>query len=105
VRQSETRLTRRSFLQTGVMATVAAGIVPSRGAAGDQAAAAPDPKAIRNYQPGMVYRRLGTTDVYLSVLCLGGLVMVESVDEYAIDKGVNLIHAAEGYLGGRSIVS
>jgi len=105
VGQDEKRLTRRSFLQTGVMATVAAGIVPSRSAAGDQAASAPDPKTIQNYQSGMVYRRLGTTDVYLSALCLGGLVMVESVDEYAIDKGVNLIHAGEGYLGGRSIVS
>ena len=105
MRQDEAGITRRSFLQTGVMATVAAGIVTGRTAAGDQATATPDPKAIRNYQPGMVYRRLGTTDVYLSVLCLGGLVMVESVDEYAIDKGVNLIHAAEGYLGGRSIVS
>jgi predicted aldo/keto reductase-like oxidoreductase len=105
VGQDETRLTRRSFLQAGVMAAVAAGIVPGRTAASDQAAAAPDPKTIRNYQSGMVYRRLGTTDVYLSVLSLGGLAMVESVDEYAIDKGVNLVHAAEGYLGGRSIVS
>ncbi|MBE3099125.1 MAG: aldo/keto reductase [Planctomycetes bacterium] len=87
------------------MATVGAGIVTGLSVDGHQKAAAPDPKKILNYQQGMVYRRLGATDVYLSVLSLGGLVMVESVDEYAVDKGVNLIHAGEDYLGGRSIVT
>jgi len=103
--QNAPGLSRRSFLHTGVMATVAASVVPGRRAAAGQAAAAPDPKKILNYQTGMAYRRLGTTDLYLSALSLGGLVMVESVDDYAIDRGVNLIHAGEGYLGGRSIVT
>lgn len=96
---------RRSFLQAGILATVGAGLIPGRSSAEQQPAATPDPKKILNYQPGMVYRRLGTTDLYLSALSLGGLVMVEAVDEYAIDRGVNLVHAGEEYLGGRSIVS
>lgn len=53
----------------------------------------------------MQYRPLGKTGVNLSVLSNGGLVSVESVVDYAIDKGVNLIHASEPYLGGRSIVT
>jgi predicted aldo/keto reductase-like oxidoreductase len=72
---------------------------------GQSKTAPPTPPKILNAQPGMMYRRIGNTDIYLSVLSIGGLVMVESTDEYAIDKGVNLIHAGEGYLGGRSIVS
>jgi uncharacterized protein len=103
--QHASGLSRRTFLQTGVMASVAAGAVAGLSADGQQNTAAPDPKKILNYQPGMVYRRLGRTDIHVSVLSLGGLVMVESVDEYAIDKGVNLIHAGEEYLGGRSIVT
>jgi predicted aldo/keto reductase-like oxidoreductase len=34
---------------------------------------------------------------------MGGLVAVESVYHYGIDHGVNTIHMAKGYLGGRAI--
>ncbi len=105
MQHDETGVTRRTFLQTGVLATVGAGVASVRAEQQPAKAATPDSKKILNYQPGMIYRQLGSTDIYLSVLSLGGLVMVESVDEYAIDKGVNLIHAGEEYLGGRSIVS
>jgi uncharacterized protein len=98
-------ITRRSFLQSGVMATVAAGVAPAFAGQAPSKVPGEDTRKILNFQPGMTYRRLGNTAVYLSVLSLGGLVMVESVDEYAIDKGVNLIHAGEEYLGGRSIVT
>jgi len=85
---------RRAFLQGGVAATALT--LPH--------AAAQTPQ-ILNRQPGMKYRPLGATGHYLSEISLGGLVSVESVLHYGIDKGVNLVHVAEDYLGGRSIVT
>ncbi|MFB3786662.1 MAG: aldo/keto reductase [bacterium] len=93
---------RRTFLQTGVTASVAVGM----GMKAQAEAAQPgkvDPKKILNYQPDMRYRRLGNTDMYISVISLGGLVNEPGVHEYGIDRGVNLVHMADGYLGGRSI--
>jgi len=40
----------------------------------------------------MRYRRLGNTDIYLSVLSLGGIGIKKEVALYAIDYGVNLVH-------------
>jgi predicted aldo/keto reductase-like oxidoreductase len=51
----------------------------------------------------MKYRQMGTTDVYLSVISLGGLVMEEAVHHYAIDHGVNTVHMADDYLGGQAV--
>jgi predicted aldo/keto reductase-like oxidoreductase len=62
-----------------------------------------DPTKILNYRPEMNYRRLGNSDIFLSVISMGGLVAVESVYHYGIDHGVNMIHMAKGYLGGRAI--
>jgi uncharacterized protein len=92
-------LDRRSFLGAGL---VSAAALTSLDIAATPASA--DQKKILNYQPGMRYRRLGKTDLYLSVLSLGGLVLEESVHHYAIDQGVNLVHVAEDYLGGQAIV-
>lgn len=62
-----------------------------------------DPKKIRNYHPDMPYRRLGNTDIYLSVISLGGIGIEKSVIQYAIEKGVNLVHTSSQYNGGNSI--
>ncbi|HOL93218.1 MAG TPA: aldo/keto reductase [bacterium] len=96
------RFSRRTFLRTGVTASVAMGMGVQA-----YAEAAPsekvDTKKILNYQPDMRYRRLGNTDIYLSVISLGGLVNEPGVHAYGIDRGVNLVHISDSYLGGRSI--
>lgn len=97
------RLSRRAFLQTGTSAAAVAGLGLTAGVAAAQEEK-PDPKKILNYQPDMRYRRLGDTDIYLSVISLGGLVNEPGVHEYGIDQGVNLVHMSNSYLGGRSIV-
>ncbi len=96
-------LSRRSFLRAGFGVT-AAGVKTVR--AGSPVAfsgAELDPTRILNYKPEMKYRQLGNTDLFLSVISLGGLVAVESVYHYGIDHGVNMVHIAKGYLGGRAI--
>ncbi len=70
---------RRAFLQTG---GAAVGAVAAIGAT------SPAPK-ILNQQPGMKYRPLGTTGISISEISLGGLVSVEAVIHYGIEKGVN----------------
>jgi hypothetical protein len=90
---------RRAFLHTSVAASALAGAVGAGPAARAQGS------EILNQQPGMKYRPLGKTGISLSVISNGGLVSVESVIHYAIDKGVNLVHVAEDYLGGRSIAT
>jgi len=92
-------LNRRSFLGAGLASTAALTSLDTVAAP-----AGVDPKKILNCQPGMRYRRLGQTELYLSVLSLGGLVLEESVHHYAIDQGVNLVHVAEDYRGGQAIV-
>lgn len=99
---SDAKCNRREFLQRGLMATAAAGLSASSGWAKDDQIGV-DPKKILNYHPDMRYRRLGKTDIYLSVLSLGGLVADEAVFNYAIDHGVNCFHTATGYIGGSSI--
>jgi predicted aldo/keto reductase-like oxidoreductase len=58
--------------------------------------------SILNYQPGMNYRRVGNTEIALSVITLGGLIIAESVHHYAIDRGVNLVHMSIDYSGGQA---
>jgi uncharacterized protein len=70
-----------------------------------QAQPSPEAGKILNQQPGMRYRPVGDTGIQLSVISLGGLVMMEPVHHYAIDRGVNLVHIAADYLGGRAIVA
>lgn len=86
--------TRRSFLATGAAMAGAAAIAPS--------VATAQPK-ILNQQEGMTYRPVPGTDVLLSSISLGGLVMGEAVRRYAIDKGVNFFHISNTYLNGESI--
>ena len=95
-------LNRRTFLQSGAAtAAVAMGVNASQASEKK-----PDTKKILNYQSGMKYRRFGETDIYLSVITMGGLVMNENSEShhYAIDQGVNHVHISTSYIGGTSIV-
>ncbi|MGC9330151.1 MAG: aldo/keto reductase, partial [Candidatus Hinthialibacter sp.] len=94
-------MNRRSFLQSGAAGVAGLGMAAQAAPAGEEKV---DPKKILNYQPGMQYRRLGETDMYISAISLGGLVNEPGVHEYGIDNGVNLVHMSNSYLGGRSIV-
>jgi predicted aldo/keto reductase-like oxidoreductase len=93
---------RRTFLRCSLLAPWATlhshgqQIVPST------AASPLNRLKILNYQPGMNYRRVGNTEIALSVISLGGLVITESVHHYAIDRGVNLVHMSIDYSGGQA---
>ncbi len=90
---------RRKFLK-GMLAGTTAGVLSIESClAGDQTAE----NKILNYQSEMPYRRVGQTDVYLSVISFGGLVSEEAVYHYGIDRGVNLMHMSKSYKGGRSL--
>lgn len=98
-------LNRRTFLNSGAVAAAAvAGFGTNARAEETAKEETVDSKKILNYQPDMRYRRLGETDLYISVISLGGLVNEPGVHEYGIDQGVNLVHISNSYLGGRSIV-
>jgi predicted aldo/keto reductase-like oxidoreductase len=86
---------RRTFLKQGSLAVG----LPAVALAAESTTATP----ILNQQEGMAYRKVPRTDISVSVLSLGGLVMGEGVRRYAIDKGVNFFHVANNYLNGESI--
>ncbi len=98
------KINRRNFLQMGAFAT--AGIGFKFGIEDEQKTEKDkvDSDKILNYHPKMHYRRLGNTDILLSVLSLGGSGLERSIAHYAIDRGVNLIHIASNYKGGNSII-
>ena len=105
--RSISKWNRRKFLKSGALAAAmtAGWPWPHPRPASEQKTEkdGPDPARIRNYHPDMPYRRLGNSDVYLSVLSLGGIGLEKSVLQYGIEKGVNLVHMAGGYNGGNSI--
>ena len=69
------RMTRRDFLQTSASAAAAGGLAMGIGALGPKAAQAAgesDVTKTRSYNPGMEYRRLGKTGLWISAVCMGG---------------------------------
>jgi len=69
------QMTRRDFLQTSASAAAAGGLAMGIGALGPnaaEAAGASDVAQTRSYNPGMEYRRLGKTGLWISAVCLGG---------------------------------
>jgi predicted aldo/keto reductase-like oxidoreductase len=93
------KITRRKFLQTAA----AIGLVPSLYVARGEEKIRNNNK-ILNYNPDMRYRRFCDTDIYLSVISLGGIGVMRSIAHYAIDHGVNLVHMSSTYKGGHSMV-
>ncbi len=102
--KKDLNVNRRLFLQGSVLGTVAAGFGSQSMAAEEDKKGEIDPKKIKNYNEKMRYRRVPKTDIYLSVISLGGLVNVPAVNKYAIEHGVNLCHMSTSYMGGRSLV-
>jgi aryl-alcohol dehydrogenase-like predicted oxidoreductase len=105
---SETRVTRREFVQDAAAAAAAAAL----GAAmADPAQAAsppsPDPTKTRSYNENMEYRRLGRTNMMLSAVSMGGhwkqMPFAQDSDDFksnrrevmaaALDHGINYIDA------------
>ncbi len=93
------KLNRRAFLQSAAMLVLASGV----GAKNQKMQEKKSPKIV-NYNENMKYRRLGETDIFFSVLSLGGIGLSESIGNYAIDRGINLIHMSPTYRDGRSIL-
>lgn len=93
-----TNITRRKFLQTAA----AIGIAPRLYAMQEKQTLVKN--KILNYHPDMRYRRLGDTDLYMSVISLGGIGVMRSIAHYAIDHGVNLVHMSSTYKNGHSII-
>lgn len=93
------KLNRREFLQTGALAALGIGLGTNQQSKPAQS----DSKKILNYQDDMRYRRLGNSDILLSVLSLGGIGIKKEVALYAIDHGVNLVHMSSSYNFGSSI--
>ena len=86
-------LSRRDFLKNGAFAAAAMGVLPGAKKAPQmmpeskteiKADPKVDPSKILNYHPDMRYRRLGNTDIYLSVISLGGIGIDKSVMMYGV---------------------
>jgi len=93
------RITRRRFIRDS--AVVAAGVAAGLGAAGGESAKAAageavDTSKILNYNPKMEYRRLGKTNLMVSVVGLGGHSGARGEERHDIvsrclDAGINFI--------------
>ena len=96
---SGSSLTRRDFLRKASMAAVGAAAGMSAGFS-SQALAAEEALTV-NGLPAAIF---GRTKLKVTKISVGGLMITEPpVLLGAIDKGINLIHTAPGYLNGRSI--
>jgi hypothetical protein len=71
------------------------------GQAADSAAASA--KKIRNYKPGMKYRLVGSTGIYISAFSIGTTRGELEAISAGVDSGVNFIHTSANYIGGRAI--
>ncbi len=60
---------------------------------------------IRNFNSDMAYRRVGETDIDVSVFSLGTGENNEEILNKGLQMGINLIHTSTGYSKGKSIRS
>jgi len=96
-------LNRRDFLKSSALVTFTASVSPVALKATNKKEA--NEKNILNFNPKMRYRQLGNTNIYLSVISLGGIGLQIPVAHYAIDQGVNLVHISHKYSNGNSIIN
>ena len=95
-------VSRRDFLRTGSMGVFGAGALPAAARAGQ----APGQPEVRNKQAGMKYTVYGKTNFLVSRLGFGCHSLMpgsRGVVEAAIERGINLVHVAPNYTGGRAI--
>lgn len=98
------QLSRRDFLQSSALATMALGAVPIARQQTEKQKEEPDPEKIRNYSKDMKYRQVGNTGVYLSALCMGGGDLNNAaVVNRAIESGVNVFHTGLDYRNANSM--
>jgi len=101
MKQNRNLVSRRSFMKTSAAAFAAGGLLPGKDA--EKPGSDPNPKDILNYHPDMVYRKLGNTGLFVSVISLGGIGLIRQVASYALDRGVNLIHMSTTYNHGKAV--
>ena len=94
--------TRREFLETSAK-LIASGIVGSSllGKAAQAASIAGKAKSTAtqpaNDEPKVDRRKLGRTDMDISVISIGTIGTNQNVVRYALDNGLNFIHTSSGY--------
>jgi predicted aldo/keto reductase-like oxidoreductase len=103
MKREDLHINRRDFLKTGTFAAAAAGIRSDSLEISGKKKKESDKNKILNYNAGMKYRRFGKSDIFFSILSLGGGNVNSSIAQYAIEHGVNLVHISSNYKGGRSI--
>lgn len=90
---------RRAFLRDAGTAAFGAGLMRSTTIWGQQAPEQESPAA-----KGLNKRTLGRTGLEVTDIAFGGIqIQHERLLDMAIDRGINLVHTAAGYGGGRSI--
>jgi len=103
-----TSIDRRSFVKQLGSAGVAVGAAAALARAQRSPAPTPGAKAapapaIRNRKDTMSYRQVAETGVYVSAFSIGTGSCSVDVLTAALDMGINLIHTALDYAGGRSV--
>jgi predicted aldo/keto reductase-like oxidoreductase len=94
---------RRQFLARGTLGTLGAGMTLSAAGGVGALLAAQEPKPKRIRKDGMVYRRLGRTELMVSELGMGGSPNPEPpIFTVAVDRGVNYTDSSAGYSRGNS---
>ena len=76
-------INRRKFLKTGAVTALTVSVAGKVGSQEKQDETSVKQHTIKNYHPKMKYRRLGNTDIFLSVISMGGLGLERSKALYA----------------------
>lgn len=92
---------RREFIARSAMGAVGAGIAVGAAGVHGTLLAAEETKPKRISKGGMVYRRLGRTELMVSEIGMGGSPSPDpSVFTVALDRGVNYMDSSSGYMRG-----